>query len=88
MASAALFYDELEQVKTIGEFQHAFAQGLVTEADLRDSIGQVTAGTVLGGARTTRLPSTTAPVALQDLVVADLAVRLAEERGMGASVKY
>lgn len=89
VAAASLFYDELEQVKTIGDFQHAFAQGLITEADLRGSIGQVINGTVPGRRSDDEITVYDGTgVALQDLVVADLAVRLAGEKGMGASVEY
>jgi ornithine cyclodeaminase len=89
IASAALFYDELEQVKTIGEFQHAFALGLIAESDLRGSIGQVISGAVPGRRADDEITVYDGTgVALQDLVVADLAVRLAEEKGMGARVEY
>jgi len=89
VASASLFFDELEQVKTIGEFQHAFGQGLIDETDLRGSIGQVIAGTVPGRRSDEEITVYDGTgVALQDLVVADLAVRLAREKGLGASVEY
>lgn len=89
VASAALFYDELDQVKTIGEFQHAFAQKLISEADLRGSIGQVIAGTAPGRKSDDEISIYDGTgVALQDLVVADLAVRLAVEKGLGARVEY
>jgi ornithine cyclodeaminase len=41
VAAGALFVDEAEQAMTIGEFQHACASGLITEASFRGSIGQV-----------------------------------------------
>lgn len=89
VASAALFYDELEQVKTIGEFQHAFAQELIREADLRGSIGQVIAGAIPGRRSDDEITIFDGTgVALQDLVVADLAVRLAREKSLGAEVEY
>ncbi|GGD39228.1 ornithine cyclodeaminase family protein [Sinisalibacter lacisalsi] len=89
VASASLFYDELEQVKTIGEFQHAFRLGMITEADLRGSIGQVIDGSLAGRRSDDEITVYDGTgVALQDLVVADLAVRLASEQGMGTSVEY
>jgi ornithine cyclodeaminase/alanine dehydrogenase-like protein (mu-crystallin family) len=89
VASSSLFYDELAQAKTIGEFQHAFAEGLVQEADLRGSIGEVIAGTVAGRRADDEITIYDGTgVALQDLLVANLAVRLATEKGMGTTVKY
>jgi alanine dehydrogenase len=89
VASAALFVDEAEQSRTIGEFQHAFAQGLVTAGTVRGSIGQVIEGMVEG--RRTEDEVTIfdgTGVALQDLVVAKLAVRLAVEQGLVVAVDY
>lgn len=89
VAAAALFYDELDQVKTIGEFQHAFVQGLITETNLRASIGQVIAGTSPGRQSEDEITVYDGTgVALQDLVVADLAVRVATEKGHGTHVDY
>jgi len=89
VASAALFVDEAAQAITIGECQHAYNAGLITEQSFRGSIGAVIAG-LCEGRRTaqeiTLFDGT--GVALQDLVVADLAVRLAAERGLGARVEY
>jgi len=89
VASAALYYDELEQVKTIGDFQHAFGQGLITEASLRGSIGQVIAGLAPGRQSEDEITIFDGTgVALQDLVVAEIAVREARARGLGAEVDY
>lgn len=89
IASAALYYDELEQVKSIGEFQHAFSLGLIDEADLRGSIGAVIAGIVPGRRSDDEITVFDGTgVALQDLVVAHLAVRLAQDRGAGAQVEF
>jgi alanine dehydrogenase len=89
VASAALFVDEAAQAITIGECQHAYNAGLITVQSLRGSIGEVIAG-FCDGRRTaqeiTLFDGT--GVALQDLVVADLAVRLAAERGLGSRVEY
>jgi len=89
VASAALFVDEAEQAITIGECQHAFNAGLITSQSFRGSIGAVIAG-LCDGRRTaqeiTLFDGT--GVALQDLVVADLAVRLAAERGLGSRIGY
>lgn len=89
VASAALFVDEATQAISIGECQHAYNAGLITAQSLRGSIGEVIAG-LCDGRRTaeeiTLFDGT--GVALQDLVVADLAVRLAAERGLGSRVEY
>lgn len=89
VAAAALFVDEAGQSVSIGEFQHAFASGLITEQSIRGSIGQVIEG-LCGGRQNdeeiTIFDGT--GVSLQDLVVADLAVSLAEERGVATSVEY
>jgi ornithine cyclodeaminase len=89
VASAALFADEAAQAFTIGECQHAYNAGLITDQSLRGSIGAVIAG-FCDGRRTaqeiTLFDGT--GVALQDLVVADLAVQLATERGLGSRVEY
>jgi ornithine cyclodeaminase len=89
VAAAAVFFDEAAQALTIGECQHAFAAGLIREGDLRGSIGSVIAGT--GDGRRSDDEMTLfdgTGVALQDLVVADLAVRRARESGRGQIVHY
>lgn len=89
VAAAALFVDEAAQAITIGECQHAFGAGLITQQSFRGSIGQVIAG-LCEGRRTpqeiTLFDGT--GVALQDLVVAALAVRLATQQGVGSVVDY
>jgi alanine dehydrogenase len=89
VAAAAVYVDEPAQAISIGECQHAFAAGLITLADLRGTLGEVIAG-LRPGRRSDReitLFDGTG-VALQDLAVAELAVRLATERGVGAQVEY
>lgn len=89
VAVSALFVDEAGQAVTIGEFQHAFGSGRITLEGLRGSLGQVIEGMCEGrrdAAEITIFDGT--GVSLQDLVVAALAARLAEERGLGASVDY
>jgi ornithine cyclodeaminase/alanine dehydrogenase-like protein (mu-crystallin family) len=89
VASAALFVDKAAQAFSIGECQHAYNAGLITERSLRGSLGAVVAGLCDGR----RAPGEITifdgtGVALQDLAVADLAVRLAAERGLGVRVDY
>jgi alanine dehydrogenase len=89
VAAAALFVDEPAQATTIGECQHAFAAGLISAHSFRATLGEVAAGLQpgRGSAREITLFDGTG-VALQDLVVADLAVRLARERGKGTQASY
>ena len=89
VASAVLFADEPAQAISIGECQHAYSAGLITEQSLRGSLGAVIAGLCDG--RNTADEITIfdgTGVALQDLVVAELAVRLAKARNLGCRVDY
>ncbi|MDB5555699.1 MAG: ornithine cyclodeaminase [Rhizobium sp.] len=89
VASAVLFVDEATQSLSIGELQHAFGLHMIEAEDIRGSIGEVIAGMVDG--RTSDHEITVfdgTGVALQDLVVADLAVKRARERGLGVDVDY
>lgn len=89
VATSALYVDEAAQAFSIGEFQHAFGQGLIGEESLRGSLGEVITGLREGrrdAGEITIFDGT--GVALQDLVVAALAVRLARERGLGTAVDY
>jgi ornithine cyclodeaminase len=89
VAGAVLFVDEVGQAITIGEFQHAFVDGLIDEASFRGSIGQVIEGLCDGRRSQSEITIYDGTgVALQDLVVADLAAHLARERGLGAMVEY
>ncbi len=89
VASAAVFVDEAAQAISIGECQHAYNAGLITEQSLRGSLGAVIAGLCEGRRTATEITLFDGTgVALQDLVVADLAVRLAAERGLGCRVAY
>lgn len=89
VASAALFVDKAAQAFSIGECQHAYEAGLISERSLRGSIGSLVAGLCEGrrSAREVTLFDGTG-VALQDLALADLAARLAAERGIGTRVEY
>jgi ornithine cyclodeaminase len=87
VAAATVFTDEIAQSITIGECQHAFAAGLIAEADIT-SIGDVING---------KHPGRTSPdeitlfdgtgVGLQDLAVASVAAKLAEAQGKAQVVE-
>lgn len=84
-----MFVDEAAQAISIGECQHAYNAGLITEQSLRGSLDAVIAGLCEGRRTATEVTLFDGTgVALPDLVVADLAVRLAAERGLGCRVAY
>ncbi|MDG4881924.1 ornithine cyclodeaminase family protein [Mesorhizobium sp. WSM4884] len=89
VAAAALFVDEMAQSLSIGEFQHAYARGMIKENDIRGSIGAIIAGMADGRRSAEEITIFDGTgVALQDLVVAELAVRRATERGLGSRVEF
>jgi alanine dehydrogenase len=89
VAAAAVYVDEPAQAVSIGECQHAFSAGLITLADLRGTLGEVIAGLRPGRRSDSEITLFDGTgVALQDLAVAELAVRLATERGVGVQVEY
>ncbi len=87
LAKASVFTDEVAQSVTIGEAQHAVAQGLIAEGD----ITQI--GAVINGDRPGRVSEDQITlfdgtgVGLQDLAVASAAVDLAVERGIAIQVQ-
>jgi ornithine cyclodeaminase len=89
VAQASVFVDEASQAVSIGECQHAFGAGLITEQSFRGSIGEVVAGLRPGRRSPEEITLFDGTgVALQDLAVADLAVRIARERRAGTVVAY
>ncbi len=88
LGRATVFTDEIAQSITIGEAQHAVAEGLLAEADI------VEIGAVINGTH----PGRTSPeevtlfdgtgVGLQDLAVASAVVDLAVERGVAVEVDF
>ncbi|HMB13438.1 MAG TPA: ornithine cyclodeaminase family protein [Roseovarius sp.] len=79
---ATVFADEIAQSVSIGEAQHAVAQGLIAEGDITP-VGAVINGTHAGrsSAEETTLFDGTG-VGLQDLAVASVAARIARDRGL------
>jgi len=87
VAKATVFTDEVAQSVAIGETQHAVAAGLVEPTDITP-IGAVINGAHPGrtsDAEITLFDGT--GVGLQDLAVADVAARLAVERGLAQAVR-
>ncbi|MHB1104498.1 MAG: ornithine cyclodeaminase family protein [Devosia sp.] len=89
VAIAAIFVDEAAQSFSIGECQHAYAAGLIGEKDVRASLGAVIARIAEGRRSADEITLFDGTgVSLQDLVVADLAVKRATEQGLGTSVDF
>ena len=87
VAAATVFTDEIAQSTTIGEAQHAISKGLISENEIT-SIGDVINGTHPGrssDAEITLFDGT--GVGLQDLAVASVAARLAEESGKAQQIQ-
>lgn len=88
LARARVFTDEVAQSITIGEAQHAVAQGLLAESDI------VQLGAVINGSDPGRTSETQITlfdgtgVGLQDLAVAAAVVDLAVEKGLAIEVDF
>ena len=79
---ATVFADEIAQSISIGEAQHAVAQGLIAEGDITP-VGAVINGTHAGRASAEEITLFDGTgVGLQDLAVASVAARIARERGL------
>ncbi len=86
LARATVFTDEIAQSITIGEAQHAVAQGLIGEKDITE-IGAVINGTAPGRTSDEQITLFDGTgVGLQDLAVASAAVDLAVEKGVAIEV--
>lgn len=88
VAAATVFTDEIAQAISIGEAQHAFSSGLLSERDIVE-IGAVINGDHPGrkSAEEITLFDGTG-VGLQDLAVASAAVKLAVAKGVGIEVEF
>ncbi|MFO1140653.1 MAG: ornithine cyclodeaminase family protein [Paracoccus sp. (in: a-proteobacteria)] len=87
LARARVFTDEVAQSVTIGEAQHAIAQGLIAEAAITP-IGAVIAG--MGPGRQSAADITIfdgTGVGLQDIAVAAAVVELAKQKGVAREVE-
>ena len=88
VAAATLFTDEIAQAISIGECQHAVAQGMIAPIDIAE-IGAVINGQKSGRTwpeQVTLFDGT--GVGLQDLAVAQAAVELALARGIAVEVDF
>lgn len=88
VAAAAIFTDEVSQAMTIGECQHAVAEGLIAEEDIVQ-IGAVIAGDVVGRLSSQEITLFDGTgVGLQDLAVASAVVDLAISQGVAIEVDF
>eukprot|EP00919_Chromeraceae_sp_WS-2016_P047433 GHVR01112403.1.p1 GENE.GHVR01112403.1~~GHVR01112403.1.p1 ORF type:complete len:191 (-),score=43.47 GHVR01112403.1:404-976(-) len=88
LARATLFTDEVAQSISIGEAQHAIAEGLIRQSDVHQ-IGAVINGSHVGrssAAEITLFDGT--GVGLQDLAVAAAVVDLAVQKGVAVAVDF
>ncbi len=88
VARAMVFTDEIAQAISIGECQHAIAEGLLKESDITE-LGAVINGTHAGRSSETDITLFDGTgVGLQDLAVASAAVDLALEKGLAIEVDF
>ena len=88
LARASVFTDEVAQSTSIGEAQHAIAEGLITEADVAQ-LGAVINGTHPGRTSVDQVTLFDGTgVGLQDLAVAAAVVGLAVEKGIAIEVDF
>ncbi|MCE8534158.1 ornithine cyclodeaminase family protein [Ruegeria pomeroyi] len=88
LVSADVFTDEVAQSISIGEAQHAIAEGLITQADLIQ-LGAVINGTHPGRTSDDQITLFDGTgVGLQDLAVAAAVVNLAVDRGVAIQVDF
>ncbi len=86
VARARVFTDEVAQSVTLGETQHAVAAGMISEADITE-IGAVINGTAPGRQSDDQITLFDGTgVGLQDLAVAEAALRLAIKDGKAVEI--
>jgi ornithine cyclodeaminase len=84
---ATVVVDDVKQATTIGETQHPVSQELIRPEDIHATIGEIIAGTRPGRTRDDEITLFDATgLAFQDLIAGHLAVKLANEKGMGTKV--
>ncbi|WP_419738666.1 iminosuccinate reductase BhcD [Ruegeria sp.] len=88
LAKASVFTDEVAQSITIGEAQHAVAEGLISQSDVAQ-LGAVINGTHEGRSADDQITLFDGTgVGLQDLAVAAAVVDLAVEKGIAIEVDF
>jgi ornithine cyclodeaminase len=85
---ATVVVDDIVQATTIGETQHAVSQGLIRREDIHATLGDILAGSKPGRTSDDEITLFDATgLAFQDLIAGHLAIRLANQRGMGQRVR-
>lgn len=85
---ATLVVDDVEQAITIGDTQHPVGRGLMRPEQIHATLGEILAGRKKGRTRRDEITLFDATgLAFQDLIAGHLAVKLAEERGLGIRVR-
>ena len=89
MATARVVPDLVDQAAAMGDLRFAIAAGSLTRDDVHGELGAVVSGRV-AGRRTDQeiFVFDSTGTALQDVVVAALAVQRAEARGLGAALSF
>jgi ornithine cyclodeaminase len=88
IANGTVFTDEVAQSISIGEAQHAIADGMITPNDITE-LGAVINGTHTGRSSDTEITIFDGTgVGLQDLAVAAKVVDLAVKRGIAIEVDF
>ena len=87
VASAKLFVDSASQTLHHGECHHAYDAGLISEKEVTE-IGSVLAGKTEGRSGDEEITLFDATgMALQDIITSRLALKLAEEKGLGTVIE-
>ncbi len=87
-AIGRIFTDDITQSVNVGESEKAIKSGVIKPEDIISEIGAVLNGSVKG--RTSNEEITiydSTGIALQDLITADYAIRVANEKGIGTAFK-
>ncbi|MHA1958384.1 MAG: ornithine cyclodeaminase family protein [Candidatus Thorarchaeota archaeon] len=86
--ASKIVVDSLDQCKVIGELQHAYGQGIISEKNVHAEIGDILSGKKAG--RETQEEITvfdSTGLAAQDIAAANVVFQLAQKRGLGKSFK-
>jgi alanine dehydrogenase len=89
MSQARVVPDLVDQAASMGDLRGAIASGLMTRADVHGELGAVISGRVAGRSTDEEVfVFDSTGTALQDVVVAAMAVDRARERGLGRTLSF
>lgn len=87
MVVSKVFVDDFEHCKEVGEIELALKEGLITENDIIGEIGELILGAKTGRTSEDEITIYDATgMALLDIATAKVALKLAEEKGLGTTV--